>query len=91
MNRSFIQQIVNYKINHITPKELVQLAANQGIRISKNEAERVIAIVRSEKVNITNKKQINRLFLKIKKEVNPHAMKQVEQLLATYYKQLTDS
>ncbi len=90
MNSAFIQQIVNHKINQITPKELVQLASSQGIRISRNEAQRVIQILRNEKFNITNKKQINRLLLKIKKEVNPAAMQQVERLFSTYYKKLTD-
>lgn len=91
MNRSFIQQIVNHKINTMTPDELVQLASSQGIRISKKEAAHVISIVRSEKIHITNKKQINRLLMKIKKEINPVAMKQVEKLLNIYYKKLTDA
>jgi len=91
MNNSFIQQYINHKINTITPSELVQLASSQGIQISKNEAAQVIAIVRSEKINIANPKQINRLLAKIKREVNPKAMKQTEKLLAAYFNKLTDA
>lgn len=91
MNNSFIQQYINHKINTITPNELVQLASSQGIHISKNEAAQVIAIVRSEKINIANPKQIKRLLAKIKREVNPKAMKQTEKLLAMYYNKLTDA
>lgn len=88
MNNAFIQHMVNHKINTISPEELVQLASSQGIRITKKEAVRVIAILRSEKINIKNTNQINRLLNKIKKEVNPTAMKQVEQLLLFYLKKL---
>lgn len=91
MNNKFIQHIINHKINTITPRELVQLASSQGIQISKKEASQVIAIVRSEKINIANPKQINRLLAKIKQEVNPTAMKQTEKLLATFYNKLTDN
>lgn len=91
MNQAFIQQIVNHKINHITPQELVELAASQRIRISLSEARRVITILRTEKINITDEKQIKRILAKIQREVHPHVMKQVEQLLSTYYKKLTDS
>lgn len=91
MNSNFIQQFINHKINTITPNELVRLAYSQGIHISKQEASQVIAIVRSEKIDITNTKQIKRLLAKIKREVNPRAMKQTEKLLATYYNKLTDA
>lgn len=91
MNNRFIRQYINHKINTITPNELVQLAASQGIQISKKEAAQVIAIVRSEKINIANSKQMKRLLAKIEREVNPKAMKQTEKLLATYYNKLTDT
>ncbi len=91
MNSNFIQQYINHKINTITPNELVQLANSQGIQISKQEASQVIAIVRSEKIDITNTRQIKRLLAKIKREVNPRAMKQTEKLLAAYYNKLTDA
>jgi len=91
MNNRIIQHIINHKIHTITPNELVQLASSQGIHISKKEAYQVIAIVKNEKINIANPKQIKRLLAKIKREVNPQAMKQTEKLLAAFYNKLTDT
>lgn len=86
MNQAFLQQMINHKINNITPGELVQLSSDYGIHISKSEAQKVISILRKERINIANQKQINNILLKIKREVNPNAMKQVQKLLARFMK-----
>lgn len=81
MDQNFIQQMVNFKIKQLTATELIQLAKQYDISISKQEAEKVILILRNEKLNISNEVQIRRILAKIKKEVSPKAMYQAEQLL----------
>lgn len=84
MNQAFIQQIINHKINHISVNELIRLAAEYGMPISKTEAQQVLTILRSEKINLSDHQQINRLLSNIKATVNVDAMKKAEQLLHNY-------
>lgn len=81
MDQHFIQQMVNYKIKQLTANELIQLAKQYRIAITKNEAEKVVSILKNEKIDISDELQIRRILAKIKKEVSPKAMSQAEQLL----------
>lgn len=81
MNQSLVQQMINYKINHITPTELVRLADDYKIQITKKEAQKVIAILKKEQIDLSNQKQINRILAKVNKEVSPKVMKQIQKLL----------
>ncbi len=84
MNQAFIQQIINHKINHLSSDELIRLAAEYGMHVSRTEAQQVLTILRSEKINLSDHQQINRLLLQIKATVNEDAMKKAEQLLNHY-------
>jgi len=81
VNQSFIQQLINYKINTLTADKLVQLAKDYHIQLTKREAKNVITILKTEEINLSNQKQLKRLLTKIKQEVSPKTMRQIQRLL----------
>ncbi|TLS39380.1 DUF2624 family protein [Pseudalkalibacillus caeni] len=76
-------QLVNYKLNNITPSELIQLSNQYGIKISQQEAKQIIAILRQETIDVSNVKQRKKILQKISKQVNPQLASKVNKLIET--------
>ncbi|MFC0473496.1 DUF2624 family protein [Halalkalibacter kiskunsagensis] len=81
---AIIQQLINNKVNSLTTNELLDLANQYNIKISSAQAEKVISILRSEKIDVTNKAQIERLIQRLQTEVDPHVSSVVQQLLQQF-------
>lgn len=80
MNESFIEQMINHKINQMTAGELVRLAKSYDIHITQREARKVLLILKKEKVRISDQKQVNKILKQVEKEVSPQAMKKAKKL-----------
>ncbi|RBW70527.1 DUF2624 family protein [Bacillus taeanensis] len=76
-----VQQMVNYKLNHLTIDELLELSKKYNVTITRVQAQKVIQILQREKVDIANLKQRQRILTTIGKETNPRLMKQIDMLL----------
>ncbi|WP_332690976.1 DUF2624 family protein [Halalkalibacter lacteus] len=78
---AIMQQLINNKINSLTTTELLDLASQHNINISSNQAEKVISILHSEKIDVANKAQIERMIQRLQNEVDPYVSSVVQQLL----------
>ncbi len=78
---SIVYQLVNQKVNSLTKTELMNLASQYNIPLNSSQAQKVIAILRSEKIDVSNTAQVNRIINRLKKEVDPYVSSVVNQLL----------
>lgn len=78
---SFIKQAINHKINTITSDELVELGLKYRILITKQQAVKIIKILRRETIDITNEVQRKRILKQILLEVGPDIQVKIQQLL----------
>ena len=67
-----MQQLVNHKVNSLTTSDLLQLAQQHQIPVTQQQAEHVLHIVHSEKINVANTEQIHRILHRLQTEVDPH-------------------
>ena len=81
---AFIQQMVNQKVNNITKEELLSLSKQHQMPINEAQAEKVIAILRSEKIDVSNVEQCERIVQRLKSEVDSHVSGLIKQLLDQY-------
>ena len=80
----FILQMVNHKLNTITKDELIQLAKQYQFKITENQARKIITILRSEVINVTNLKQRERILGKIKQQVDAQTERKMNEMLKQY-------
>jgi ribosomal protein L22 len=78
---AIMQQLINNKVNSLTTKELLDLASQNNINLSFTQAKKVISILRSEKIDIANKTQVERMIQRLQTEVDPYVSSVIQQLL----------
>lgn len=80
----FVQQMINYKINHLTPEKLHALAAQYDISLTKQQSKKAIAILQEQPVDIMDATQRKRILKKISNDVDPILAKKINVLLETF-------
>ncbi|WP_100406779.1 DUF2624 family protein [Bacillus solitudinis] len=86
---SIMQQLINQKVNSISPQDLLSLASQHKVSITMDQANDVVAILRSEKIDIANQEQVHRLLNRLQTEIDPYVSKVVTQLLDQFSHYLT--
>ncbi|MCK0471543.1 DUF2624 family protein [Halalkalibacter sp. APA_J-10(15)] len=81
---SIMQQLVNQKVNSITSPELIQLAKQYNVALSKSQADKVITILRSEHINVADQAQLERMLHRLQTEVDPYVTSVIQQLLKQF-------
>lgn len=80
----FVQQMINYKINSLTAKQLYQLANQYGTPISMTKAKKISAILHEQRIDILDETQRKRIVKRIEKEVDPEVAKKIKVLLEVF-------
>lgn len=80
----FFLQIANQKINSLTKEELLSLAYQYNIYLNDSQAQKVIAILRSETIDIANKEQVDRILYRLQTEIDSYVASVIQQLLKQY-------
>ncbi|MDQ0205564.1 DUF2624 domain-containing protein [Alkalicoccobacillus murimartini] len=80
----FIQQLINQKINSITVPELVKQAEKNQIPLTESQAKKVVSILKTEKIDVGNAEQVERLLTKLQTETDSHVASTIQQLLQQY-------
>lgn len=80
----FVQQMINYKINTLSPAKLGKLASQYDVPVSMEQARVITAIMHEEEIDIMDKEQCKRLLAKISKHVDPSVAKKIEALLEVF-------
>ena len=81
---AFILQMVNQKVNNFTKDELLSLSRQHQMPINETQAAKVISILRSEKIDVGNVAQCERLVERLQTEVDSHVSGLIKQLLDQY-------
>ncbi|MFC0558068.1 DUF2624 family protein [Halalkalibacter alkalisediminis] len=81
---AFMQQIVNNKVNSLTTKELLDLATQYNIQLSTQQAQQVIAILRTEQIDVGNQAQVERIIHRLQTEVDEYVSSVIQQLLQQF-------
>ncbi|MCL7747221.1 DUF2624 domain-containing protein [Halalkalibacter alkaliphilus] len=79
-----MQQIVNNRVNSLTVNELLSLASQYNITLTRQQAEKVISILRSEHIDVANQAQVQRIIHRLQTEVDPYVSSVVQQLLQQF-------
>ncbi|HET7579362.1 MAG TPA: DUF2624 family protein [Bacillales bacterium] len=80
----FIQQMINYKINTMTPKQLCQLGEQYNMPISMKQARRITDILHQQPIDILDETQRKRILNQISKEVDPALAQKAKSLLEVF-------
>jgi Mn-dependent DtxR family transcriptional regulator len=80
------QQIVNQKIKTITPEELVSYSKDYGIYLTKEEAQKIIQLVRNNKINVFDPKERVKWVKELAKITSPQTAKQANALFLQFTK-----
>lgn len=82
----FIQQMVNYKINHLTSSELISLARQYNVVLTQEQATQILQILRAQQIDIFNNNQRMQLLKKIEKVVGRSKAQQINQIFNSFIK-----
>lgn len=80
------ENIINHKINTITGSELFKYAKQFQLSISKEQAEKVAAILRGRNINIFDQGERSKVLKVMEKIVGAQTTKEVERLLVKFMK-----
>jgi phage gp29-like protein len=80
----FVQQMINHKLNHLTPEKLHSLAEAYEIPLTMRQAKQVVKILREQPVDIVDATQRKRIIKKIATRVDPMLAKKINALLQTF-------
>ncbi|WP_332632133.1 DUF2624 family protein [Halalkalibacter flavus] len=81
---AIMQQLVNNKVNSLTANELLNLANQYNIALTRQQAEKVISILRLEQIDVANQAQVQRIIHRLQTEVDPYVSSVVQQLLQQF-------
>lgn len=76
----FFEIIVNQKINHIKPNELLQLAKQYNVTLTPQEANHISQLLVGKGINIFDPQQREKLIQQIAKITGLSKAKQMEQI-----------
>ncbi|HET7628443.1 MAG TPA: DUF2624 domain-containing protein [Bacillales bacterium] len=80
----FIKQMINQKLNHLTPEQLLQLAKQYDLSITPRQAEQITAILRRHQINIADDRQRKQILQEISAEVDPAIAKKIQALFQQF-------
>lgn len=77
----FVRQYVNHKINNLTVNDLLKLSEVCNIKISREQAKKLLLILTKEPFDVGNEQQKNRILKQIGTEINKDIEKKLRYLL----------
>lgn len=80
----FVQQMINHKINTLTPKQLQQLGNQYQVPITMDQSHQIIDIIHRQPIDVADETQRKRLFNQISKEVDPTVANKINKLFESF-------
>ncbi|MBO8176830.1 DUF2624 domain-containing protein [Aeribacillus pallidus] len=81
------ENVVNYKINHITKEELLKYSKQYQIPMNEDQAKKVVSFLRGKNYNVFDPKQREQLVREIAKIVGPETARKVNELFLQFINQ----
>jgi Mn-dependent DtxR family transcriptional regulator len=75
-----VQQIVNKKVNNITPKELLKYSKQYNIPLTDQQAQTLVSVIRQQPVNIYNFEERRNLIKQIAQVTDRETARRVNEL-----------
>ncbi|MFI2955270.1 MULTISPECIES: DUF2624 domain-containing protein [Priestia] len=75
-----VQQIVNKKVNNITPKELLKYSKQYNIPITDQQVHTLVSVIRQQPVNIYNLEERRNLIKQIAQVTDRETARRVNEL-----------
>ncbi len=75
-----LQNVINHKINTITPEELLKYADQYNISLTGQQAKSIVSKVRGKNINIFDDKKRSELVKDLAKIIGPSKAKEMNQL-----------
>ncbi|GAK04197.1 hypothetical protein JCM19037_2582 [Geomicrobium sp. JCM 19037] len=67
--------LINQYVKNMSPQELQSMAASRGVQLTYEEADKLLYLARTEKVNLKNKASVYAFIDKVEKATSKsHAM-----------------
>ncbi|EIT85193.1 hypothetical protein A374_10635 [Fictibacillus macauensis ZFHKF-1] len=79
-----VAHMVNQKLNHLTPEELISLANQHNFPVTMQEATKVVHILRRYKINVNNATQRKTILQAIGQEVNQQKANMIAAMIDDY-------
>ncbi|MGM9923409.1 MAG: DUF2624 family protein [Bacillus sp. (in: firmicutes)] len=80
----FLESIINMKLNNIGRDELMGLAKQHGVSLTRDEAERISRELRGKNYNLFNVEQRKHVVNQIAAIIGRDRAKQVEQIFLSF-------
>ncbi|MCH1624954.1 DUF2624 domain-containing protein [Fredinandcohnia quinoae] len=81
------QQIINQKLKTITPEELLTYANQYNIQVTKEQARKVIILMKNQKsINIFSQEERKQLLREIARVTSPDVARQLNSLFIKFTK-----
>ncbi|RDI43982.1 DUF2624 domain-containing protein [Falsibacillus pallidus] len=79
-----LQNVVNHKINTVTPEELLKYAKQYNVQINQNQAEKIANHIRGKNINIFDDAQRSKLVRDVAKIAGPSVAKELNALFIQF-------
>lgn len=79
-----IKNMVNYKINAITPEELLKYAGQFQISLSKQEAEKIAKYLSGKNIDVFDDRDRSQLIREVAKIAGPETAKKLNKLFLQF-------
>lgn len=76
-----MKQIVNQKMQNLTPSSLIQLGKQYGFNLTQNQAQKIVHIIRNSDVDIFDSTQRTYLLKKISQQVSPELANHIQRVI----------
>ncbi len=83
---AFIQQMINQKINSVTPEELLRYGAQYGFQINPQQAKEIVSHFNGKHINIFNDSERNKVINALSKTIDPNLVAEVNKLFLNFIK-----
>ncbi|GGE47011.1 hypothetical protein GCM10011391_27270 [Pullulanibacillus camelliae] len=81
---NIMKQFINLKMNTLTPQELLRLGNKYQLHLSKQQAEKIVGLIKEQKINVFNKSERSQLLQKIALVTNQQIAQQMEYIFSTF-------
>jgi len=79
-----MKQVINLKMNTLTPQELLRLGNKYQLTLSSQQAKKIVDIIKERKINVFNSSERGQLLQKITESTNSDIAQQIEYIFSNF-------
>lgn len=79
-----MKQVINLKMNTLTPQELLRLGNKYQLTLSSQQAKKIVDLIKERKINVFNSSERGQLLQKITESTNSDIAQQIEYIFSNF-------